>query len=172
MPLTVTATVGPEGTTLLVSAPGCQPTPPGEFEIFVQLVSPSGEIGEGAVGAGTFTAPGQGSVLIPAGTPGSSFLLTASCNGDTLTGSLPFVLAAPMPSPPIVAPAGSPADRTRACDSGRHQEPGPSDTRVAEGLGFEPRVTCATMVFETIRFGRSRIPPSPVIVGGGPRRTP
>ena len=30
---------------------------------------------------------------------------------------------------------------------------------VAEGLGFEPRVTCATMVFETIRFGRSRIPP-------------
>ena len=103
MPLTVTATVGPEGTTVLVGAPGCQPTPPGEFEIFVQLVSPTGEIGEGAVGAGTFTAPGQGSVLIPAGTPGSSFLLTASCNGDTLTGSLPFVLAAPMPSPPIVA---------------------------------------------------------------------
>ena len=44
--------------------------------------------------------------------------------------------------------------------------------QVAEGLGFEPRVTCATMVFETIRFGRSRIPPSPVSVGGGPRRTP
>ena len=30
---------------------------------------------------------------------------------------------------------------------------------VAEGVGFEPTVTCATMVFETIRFGRSRIPP-------------
>src|SRR5690242_11989308 len=29
----------------------------------------------------------------------------------------------------------------------------------AEGVGFEPTVTCATMVFETIRFGRSRIPP-------------
>ena len=43
---------------------------------------------------------------------------------------------------------------------------------LAEGLGFEPRVTCATMVFETIRFGRSRIPPSRVIVGGERRRTP
>src|SRR4051794_15273092 len=32
---------------------------------------------------------------------------------------------------------------------------------VAEGLGFEPRVGCPTMVFETIRFGRSRIPPGP-----------
>ena len=31
--------------------------------------------------------------------------------------------------------------------------------QVAEGVGFEPTVTCATMVFETIRFGRSRIPP-------------
>ena len=30
---------------------------------------------------------------------------------------------------------------------------------MAEGVGFEPTVTCATMVFETIRFGRSRIPP-------------
>ncbi len=103
--VTVDATVGAEGTTILVTAPGCQPTPPGEFEIFVQLVSPSGEVGEGAVGAGTFTAPGQGSVLIPAGTPGASFLLTVSCNGGALTGSLPFILATPVPSPPIVAPA-------------------------------------------------------------------
>ena len=30
---------------------------------------------------------------------------------------------------------------------------------VAEGVGFEPTVGCPTMVFETIRFGRSRIPP-------------
>ena len=105
VPVTVSATVGPDGTTLSVTAPGCQPTPPGEFEIFVQSVSPTGEVGEGAVGAGTFTAPDQGSVLIPAGTPGVSFLLTVSCNAGALTGSLAFVLAAPMPSPPITAPA-------------------------------------------------------------------
>ena len=30
---------------------------------------------------------------------------------------------------------------------------------VAEGVGFEPTVTCATTVFETVRFGRSRTPP-------------
>ena len=47
----------------------CEPTPPSEFDIFVQAVSPTGEVGEGAVGAGTFTAPGVGSVLIPAGHP-------------------------------------------------------------------------------------------------------
>ena len=34
---------------------------------------------------------------------------------------------------------------------------------VAEGVGFEPTVTCATMVFETIRFGRSRIPPGEML---------
>ncbi len=33
----------------------------------------------------------------------------------------------------------------------------------AEGVGFEPTVTCATMVFETIRFGRSRIPPGEML---------
>ena len=33
----------------------------------------------------------------------------------------------------------------------------------AEGVGFEPTVTCATMVFETIRFGRSRIPPGEIV---------
>ena len=33
---------------------------------------------------------------------------------------------------------------------------------MAEGVGFEPTVTCATMVFETIRFGRSRTPPGRV----------
>jgi len=100
------ATVGPAGTTVVVGAPGCEPTPPGQFEIFVQAVSPSGEVGEGAVGAGTFTAPGQGAVLIPAGTPVSSFLLTVSCNGGALTGSQPFQLAAPVAAPTaLLAPA-------------------------------------------------------------------
>src|SRR5207237_7081983 len=37
----------------------------------------------------------------------------------------------------------------------------------AEGVGFEPTVTCATMVFETIRFGRSRIPPGRDSTGSG-----
>src|SRR4029078_12164646 len=37
----------------------------------------------------------------------------------------------------------------------------------AEGVGFEPTVTCATMVFETIRFGRSRIPPRRDSTGSG-----
>ena len=41
----------------------------------------------------------------------------------------------------------------RACDQGLHLD------RVAEGVGFEPTVTCATTVFETVRFGRSRTPP-------------
>ncbi|HEY3671980.1 MAG TPA: hypothetical protein VGN51_13670 [Acidimicrobiia bacterium] len=102
VPLTLDATVGPEGATITVGAPGCAPTPPGEFEIFVQAVSPTGEVGEGAVGAGTFTVPGQGSVLIPAGTPVSSFLLTVSCNGGALTGSQPFQLAAPVAAPTAV----------------------------------------------------------------------
>src|SRR5262249_5677350 len=41
------------------------------------------------------------------------------------------------------------------------RSPGPEAraSLVAEGVGFEPTVACATMVFETIRFGRSRIPP-------------
>ena len=104
--LTLDATVGPEGTTMLVDAPGCAPTPAGQFEIFVQAVSPSGEVGEGAVGAGTFTAPGQGSVLIPASTPVNSFLLTVSCNGGALTGSQAFQLAPPVAAPtPVPAPA-------------------------------------------------------------------
>jgi len=47
--------------------------PPGEFDIFVQARSATGEIGEGAVAVGTFTAPGQGSLLIPGGTPVNSF---------------------------------------------------------------------------------------------------
>jgi hypothetical protein len=37
---------------------------------------------------------------------------------------------------------------------------------LAEGVGFEPTVTCATMVFETIRFGRSRIPPGGMLRHG------
>jgi hypothetical protein len=104
--LTLDATVDPGGTTIHVGAPGCEPTPPGQFEIFVQAVSATGEVGEGAVGAGTFTAPGVGSVVIPAGTPVSSFLLTVTCNGGALTGSQPFQLAAPAAAPtPVTAPA-------------------------------------------------------------------
>jgi hypothetical protein len=106
VPLTLDAVVGADGVTVHVSAPGCEPTPPGQFDIFVQAVSPTGEVGEGAVGAGTFTAPGVGSVLIPAGTPVSSFLLTVTCNDGTLTGSQPFQLAAPVAAPtPVTAPA-------------------------------------------------------------------
>jgi hypothetical protein len=30
---------------------------------------------------------------------------------------------------------------------------------LAEGVGFEPTVPCDTTVFETVRFGHSRIPP-------------
>ncbi len=33
-------------------------------------------------------------------------------------------------------------------------------SELAEGVGFEPTVPCDTPVFETVRFGRSRIPPS------------
>ena len=36
---------------------------------------------------------------------------------------------------------------------------GPDRGSLAEGVGFEPTVGCPTMVFETIRFGRSRTPP-------------
>src|SRR6476469_2865069 len=36
----------------------------------------------------------------------------------------------------------------------------PRPRSVAEGVGFEPTVPGGTMVFETIRFGRSRIPPA------------
>src|SRR5215471_12496322 len=37
---------------------------------------------------------------------------------------------------------------------------------LAEGVGFEPTVGCPTMVFETIRFGRSRIPPWRIVPVG------
>ena len=73
----------------------------------MQAVSPTGEVGEGTVGAGTFSAPGTGSVLIPAGTPVTSFVVTVSCNAGTLTGSQPFQVAPPVaiPAPPLLAPA-------------------------------------------------------------------
>ena len=32
-------------------------------------------------------------------------------------------------------------------------------TQLAEGVGFEPTVTCATHAFQACRFGRSRNPP-------------
>jgi hypothetical protein len=102
--LTLDATVGPEGTTIVVGAPGCEPTPAGEYDIFVQVVSPTGAIGEGAVGVGTFTAPGQGSVLIPASTPVNSFVLNVFCNGGALRGSQQFQLGAPVATP-SAAPA-------------------------------------------------------------------
>ena len=105
--LTLDATVGPDGTTIVVGAPGCEPTPPGQSEIFVQAVSATGEVGEGAVAAGTFSAPGSGSVLIPASTPVNSFLVTVECNGGALTGSQRFQLTAAVttPAPSVRAPA-------------------------------------------------------------------
>ena len=95
--LSVEATAGANGTTLAVSAPGCQPTPPASSsEIVLQTRNrTTGEIGEGAVAVGGFTAPGQGSVVIPAGTPGDSFLLTVTCNAGVLTGTQELVLAFP-----------------------------------------------------------------------------
>ena len=63
--LTLSATVGPDGTTILVDAPGCQPTPPGTTDIVVQTRSATGEIGEGAVAVGVFSTPGHGSALRP-----------------------------------------------------------------------------------------------------------
>src|SRR5450432_4165672 len=65
---------------------------------------------------------------------------------------------APKPDPRWGRARGARRDRRRAMP-------------VAEGVGFEPTVTCATMVFETIRFGRSRIPPR-TILGGGPPTAP
>ena len=47
----------------------------------------------------------------------------------------------------------------------RRRRPGGRRLR-AEGVGFEPTVGCPTMVFETIRFGRSRTPPGRRIVVG------
>ena len=35
---------------------------------------------------------------------------------------------------------------------------------LAEGVGFEPTVPCDTTVFETVRFGHSRIPPDERLV--------
>lgn len=100
--LTLSATVDANGTTIAVVAPGCQPTPAGSFDIVVQARSATGEIGEGAVAVGSFSAPGQGSVVIPPGTPINSFLLSVSCNGGALKGSEALVLTAP-PPPPITA---------------------------------------------------------------------
>ena len=102
--LTLNATVGANGTTIFVSAPGCQTSPPGASEIFIQgRDATTGEVGEGAVAVGGFTAPGEGSALIPAGTPISSFLVSVSCNGGTRTGSQAFVIgpaAAPVSAQP------------------------------------------------------------------------
>ena len=104
--LTLSATVGPDGTTILVDAPGCNPTPPGTTDIVVQTRSATGEIGEGAVAVGVFSTPGHGSAVIPSGTPGTSFLVSVACNDGALTGSQPFVLTEPAaPAASVVAPA-------------------------------------------------------------------
>jgi hypothetical protein len=108
--IAIDATVDAAGnTTLLVTAAGCNVTPPADFpEIVVQTRDPvTGEIGEGAVAVDGFTTPGQGSVVIPAGTPVSSFLLTVDCNGGALHGEQAFTLAAPVAAPatPVAAPA-------------------------------------------------------------------
>ena len=91
--LTLSASIGTAGTTVTVLAPGCNPTPQGSFDIVVQGHKPTGEVGEGAVALGGFQAAGQGTVLIPAGTPINEFLLTVSCNGGALTGSQVFIIS-------------------------------------------------------------------------------
>ena len=40
--------------------------------------------------------------------------------------------------------------------------------RVAEGVGFEPTVSCPTHAFQACRFGRSRTPPGTVDVTSSP----
>jgi hypothetical protein len=100
--LTLTAAAGPGGTVVAVTAPGCQPSPPGSSEIVVQGRSSTGEIGEGAVATGGFTSVGHGSVTIPAATPISGFLLRVTCNGGTITGSQAFTLT--QAATPILSP--------------------------------------------------------------------
>ena len=100
VPLTLSTTFDANGTTISVAAPGCEPTPPGSADIVVQTRNATtGEIGEGAVALGTFTAPGEGSVVIPGTTPVDSFLLSVSCNGGALQGSQAFTLAPPVANP-------------------------------------------------------------------------
>ena len=93
VPLTLSASIGSAGTTITVLAPGCNPTPPGSFEIFVQVRKPTGEIGEGAVAVGGFEVAGRGTVLIPTVTPTGEFLLSVNCNGGALTGSQVFAIS-------------------------------------------------------------------------------
>ena len=50
--------------------------------------------------------------------------------------------------------------------SGQRPETNPP----AEGVGFEPTVPCDTTVFETVRFGHSRIPPAKRLAAGPERR--
>src|SRR5262245_48040725 len=92
VPLTLAAAAGPGGTVISVTAPGCQPSPPGSTEIVVQGRSSTGEIGEGAVATGSFTTADHGSVTIPAATPISGFLLSVTCNGGALKGAQAFTL--------------------------------------------------------------------------------
>lgn len=113
VPLTLSASIGSTGITVTVQAPGCEPTPPGAFDIVVQGHMPTGEVGEGAVALGRFEVAGQGTVLIPAGTAINEFLLTVSCNGGALTGSQVFVFGAP------VAVPGTP--NFTGCPSGRRE---------------------------------------------------
>ena len=61
-------------------------------------------------------------------------------------------------------PGGEQLHETLAARRAGSRRRGPAcGFRLAEGVGFEPTVTCATMVFETIRFGRSRIPPPGIL---------
>jgi hypothetical protein len=113
-PPSVTIAIGLDATvdaagnvTLLVTAPGCAVTPPERYpEIVVQARNPvTGEVGEGGVAIGGFTSPGQGSAVIPAGTPVTSFLVTVSCNLGALGGTQTFTLTAPVATPVATAPA-------------------------------------------------------------------
>ena len=101
--LTLSAIIDASGITIRVSAPGCEPTIPENLpDIVIQSRNPTtGEVGEGAVAVGEFTAPGVGFAVIPSGTPVDSFLVTVRCNGGALEGSQAFTLAAP--ATPVVA---------------------------------------------------------------------
>ena len=53
-----------------------------------------------------------------------------------------------------------------------HLYQGSKESHLAEGVGFEPTVSCPTHAFQACRFGRSRTPPEPQDRSGGVRSGP
>jgi site-specific DNA recombinase len=83
---------------------------------------------------------------------------------DELTPPFAYLRQASVPQP-VVAPGKRGRTRVHAVRGGEHKNPGLSWGRgsdvalLAEGVGFEPTVSCPTHAFQACRFGRSRIPP-------------